>query len=96
MRAMKDQWSMKFKGLKLYLAIIIVTLILILYTSGQVYIVTLEKNIIESRKEHAILKTQIDNLTIEVASLRKGSRIIKFAQVYLDMNVPEGAPKKLF
>ena len=96
MRAIKDQWSMKFKGLKFYLAIITVTLILILYMSGQVYIVTLEKNIIEIRKEHAILKTQIDNLTIEVASLLKGSRIIKFAQEYLDMTVPEGAPKKLF
>ena len=96
MLAMKNQWSMKFKGLKLYLAIIIVTLILILYTSGQVYIVTIEKNIIEIRKEHTSLKTQIDNLKIEDASLRKGSRIIKFAQEYLDMNVPEGAPKKLF
>ncbi len=96
MRAIKDQWSMKFKGLRLYLAIIIVTLILILYTSGQVYIDTLEKSVIEIRKEHASLSTQIDNLTIEVASLRKGSRIIKFAQEYLDMTIPEGAPKKLF
>jgi cell division protein FtsL len=84
------------KSMKLYLSIIACTIILILYVSEQVYIFTLERKVNSIRNDVSELNTEISYLRIEVAELRKGSRIITIAQECLRMSMPEGVPKKLF
>ena len=96
MHSIRTQRTVKFKGLKLLLSIIICTLILILYVTGTVYIIALENKVNEIRNQHSKLSIQINNLKIEVAALLKGSRIEIIAHEYLGMKMPEGAPEKLF
>jgi len=96
MRSNKARQTKKLKSLKLYLSIIACTMILILYVSEQVYIFTLERKVNEIRNCISDLNTETNYLKIEVAELRKGSRVIKIAQECLSMSIPEGVPKKLF
>ena len=95
-RMVKTQRKIKYRWLKLCLAIIAGTLMLILYVSGQGYIISLEKKVYEIKKQRLELDTHIDNLRVEDAELSKGERIRKIAQDCLGMNVPEEVPKKLF
>ena len=96
MHSIKTQQKIQFKSLNLYFLILICTLILILYVSGQVYIISLEKNVHELRNERLALESHVKDLRIEAAGLRKGSRIIKIAYECLGMSIHEGAPEKLF
>ena len=70
-------------------------MILILYVSEQVYIFSLEKKVIELKKESQECMTQITNLKLKTVELRKGSRIKKYAHDF-GLIMPEGAPEKLF
>ena len=45
---------------------------------------------------HKVKIVKLDNLRIEAASLRMGSRIKRIAHDSLGMRMPEGAPEKLF
>lgn len=83
-------------NLKLLLAILLGTVILILYVSEEVYIISLEKRVNDLREQHEALEPLLDNLRIEAASLRTGSRIKRIAHDSLGMRMPEGAPEKLF
>ena len=96
MRSIKAQQTAGFTGLKILFSIIICTLIMILYVTGHVYIITLERKVHEIRNHQSELNIQINNLKIEAATLRKVHRIKKIAHEYLGMKIPEGAPKKLF
>ncbi len=96
MHSIKARRKIQFKSLNLYLLILLCTLILILYVSDQVYIISLEKNVHELRSERLELEKHVTDLRIEAARLRKGSRIKKIAHEYLGMSMPEGAPEKLF
>ena len=96
MRSNKTLQKIQFRSLNLYLAIFLGTLILILYVSEQVYIISLETRVHELRNERSGLDANMRNLKIEFASLRKGSRIKKIAYECLGMSLPEGAPEKLF
>ncbi len=96
MRSIKTQRSARFTNLKLLLFIIFCTFLLIIYVSGRVYIIILEKKVNEIRKQYSEINMKIDELKIDVAELSKGSRIKKIAQEYLSMKMPEGAPEKLF
>jgi len=96
MRTSKLQNGTRYGGLRFYLSIVIVTLIFILYQSERVYIYALGEKVQEIRKRNSELMMQINNLKIEVAELRSGTRIKKIAQDYLNMRMPEGAPERLF
>jgi cell division protein FtsL len=84
------------KNLKLFLAVVVCTLMLIVFVSGQVYIISLEQNIISISDEIAEINNEIDHLRIETAELSKGSRIKTIAHVNLNMKMPEGTPQRLF
>ncbi len=99
---MRGRQSSKFwkasgaNNLKLLLAIFLGTVILILYVGEEVYIISLEKSVNDLREQHEALEPLLDNLRIEAASLRMGSRIKRIAHDSLGMRMPEGAPEKLF
>lgn len=99
MRTTRNQWVSrvpKNKNLKLFLLIIVCTLMLTVYVSGQVYIISLERSIIATSDEIADINNEIDHLRIEAAELSKGSRIKKIAYENLKMKMPEGTPQQLF
>ncbi len=96
MRTKKTQRFIRFRGLKLYIAILLGTLILILYVSKQGYIISLESRVNGLIIERSELDAHLRNLKVEFALLRKGSRIKKIAHQYLGLSLPEGAPERLF
>jgi len=85
-----------FSRLKLFLAVVCFILYLILHVGMQMFILSLENQVHEIRGEYADLKNEIKSLELEVTVLRKGSRIKKFAQEQLGMEMPMGAPPPLF
>ena len=85
-----------FRRGKIFLLIITVTILLLIYVTEQLSIITLEKKVLELRKDRVQLETQLTSLGIEAAQLRRGVRIKMIAQDRLGMTVPEGAPEKLF
>ena len=82
--------------LKLFLGVVGVILYLIFHVSMQMFILSLENQVNEIRKEYGNLKIELKNLELEVTVLRKGSRIKKIAQEKLGMEMPVGAPSPLF
>ena len=71
-------------------------MMLIVYVSGQMYIISLERNITDISAEVEKVNDDIAHLRIEKAELRKGSRIKTFAFMNLKMKMPEGTPQRLF
>ncbi|MFC1541368.1 hypothetical protein ACFL50_02825 [Candidatus Latescibacterota bacterium] len=96
MRSIKNQRITKYKNLKLYLSIVICTLILSLYVSEQVFIISLERSITKINSDISEINNDIDLLSIEVADLRKGSRIKTIAFMNFKMKMPERTPQRLF
>ncbi|MFC1538419.1 hypothetical protein ACFL6H_03265 [Candidatus Latescibacterota bacterium] len=96
MRSIKNQRITKYKNLKLYLSIVICTLILSLYVSEQVLIISLERSINNTISDISEISNEIDHLGIKVAELSKGSRIKTIASMDLNMKMPEGTPQRLF
>lgn len=86
----------KISSGKFYLIIFFGTILLSLFLTEQVYIISLEKKVIEIKKHKDKLSSEITNLKIETANLRKGSRIKTIAVDNLGLIMPEGAPEKLF
>ncbi len=84
------------KNFRLIGAIVLCTMMLIVYVSGQVYIISLERSITEISAEVEDVNDDIAHLRIEEAELKKGSRIKTFAFVNLNMKMPEGTPQRLF
>ena len=80
----------------LYMSITGVTVFLLIYLSAHVFILSLEETIIEFQNKQAEINIDVTNLEIEVAGLKKGSRIKKIAREQLGLNMPVGAPEKLF
>ena len=81
---------------KFYLSVLLITLLLSLYITECVYIISLEKKMIETRREKDKLVSENTNLKIQAAVLRKGGRIKTIASENLGLIIPEGAPEKLF
>ena len=79
-----------------YLSALCIILFLLSYLGIQMFILSLEEQVREIRKERVVLEREIKNLEIKVADLRKGSRIKKIAQERLGMELPVGAPETLF
>jgi len=79
-----------------YGAIIIGTILMFLFVSEQVCIVSLEHRVFDITEEINALEREVDHLGIEVSNLRKGSRIKHIAVEYLGLQVPEGMPETLF
>jgi len=86
----------KMNNARLLLSVVVFIIILILYVSQQMYIVSLEKgvNILRQRKND--LAAEVTVLEVRAADLHKGNRIQKIASECLGMSLPVGAPEKLF
>ena len=65
-------------------------------TGVTVFFLSLEESIREIRKQQAEITIDTTNFEIEVAELKKGSRIKKIAREQLGLHMPVGAPEKLF
>ncbi|MFC1512242.1 hypothetical protein ACFL5H_03500 [Candidatus Latescibacterota bacterium] len=79
-----------------YGAIIIGTLLMLLFVSEQVCIVSLEQHIFDLTREIDAIESEADHLGIEVSNLRRVSRIQHIATEYLGLQMPEGVPETLF
>jgi len=95
MRVANERGKM-FRGGRIFLWIAAGTVLLLVYVTEQLCIITLEKNVLELRKNRVQLETRLTSLGIEAAQLRRGGRIKMIAQERLGMTVPVGAPEKLF
>jgi len=82
--------------LYIYLSVTGVTVFLLFYLSSHVFILSLEESIRELRRQQAEITIDTTNFEIEVAELKKGSRIKKIAREQLGLKMPVGAPEKLF
>jgi len=78
------------------LLIFAATLLAVLFVSEDVYILSLGKEIQKIKKDRATLDIENVSLKLKVAELRKGSRIKQIARDNLGMEMPVGAPRKLF
>ena len=96
MRSIKSRHGKEFGSIRFYIFIVLSTVILSLYVSEQVYIFALEKKVYELQKQYAELTSEMNNLKIKAAELRSGMRIKQIAREDLGMNMPEGAPVRLF
>ena len=89
----------KFKRsnrLYIYLSVTGVTVFSLFYLSAHVFILSLEESIRELQRQQAEITIDTTNLEIEIAELKKGSRIKKIAREQLGLLMPVGAPEKLF
>jgi cell division protein FtsL len=86
----------KISSGKFYLIIFVGTILLSLFLTERVYIISLEKKVIDIKKQREKISSEITNLKIDAADLRKGSRIKTIAVDSLGLIMPEGAPEKLF
>ncbi len=86
----------KSKRVKLYLSIVLGTLLLIMYVGGKAVILSLEEQVRELKSKHAVVDGQIKLLEIEAVNLESASRIKRIAHEQLGMVMPVGAPKTLF
>ncbi|MBA7586004.1 Cell division protein FtsL [subsurface metagenome] len=82
--------------LKLYSVVFSVIILLVLYVGLQVASLTLGEQIREIQDTQAVVDIEIKQLEMEVAELRKGSRIKKIAIEELGLVMPEGAPVTLY
>ncbi len=83
-------------SVRIYLVIAVVTFFFIVHLSTNVFVLTLENKVMTCRNERINTENEIKNLEIEVAGLRKGSRIIAIASDHLELELPEGTPERLF
>ena len=83
-------------ALNLYGLIFAVTMLLFLYVSEQVGIVSLERGIHDMERETETLTAEVEQLRIEASNLKKGSRIKEIATSRLGLVMPEGLPATLF
>ena len=81
---------------RIYLVIAAVTFFFILHLSAHVFVLSLQNKVMTCRNERINTENEIKNLEIEVAGLRKGSRIIAIASDHLGLELPEGTPERLF
>lgn len=81
---------------KWYRLILVCTVLMFLYVSEQVGIVTLERSIYQTASETETMRQEVNRLRIEAANLKKSSRIKRIAAEELGMTVPEGIPATLF
>jgi len=81
---------------RVYLIIVTVTVFFILHLSAHVFVLSLQDRVTTCRNERINTENEIKNLEIEVAGLKKGSRIIAIATEHLGLEMPVGAPEKLF
>ena len=86
----------KSKRVKLYLSIVLGTLLLILYVGGKAVILSLEEQVRELKRKHVVVDGQIKLLEIEAINLESAGRIKRIAHEQLGMVIPEGAPETLF
>jgi len=84
------------KRLKAYLGVFCVTVFLLFYLSAHVVILSLEEKVRTVQKKQSEVTGEITTLEIEIAGLKKGSRIKKIAHECLGLEMPVGAPAKLF
>ena len=96
MRRVKPKSIRRRSRLRLYGSVFGVTIFLLFYLSAHVVIISLGDNVQDCRREYAALEGEINNLEIEVAGLKKGSRIIPIARDDLGLEMPVGAPEKLY
>ena len=81
---------------RVYLIIVTVTMFFILHLSAHVAVLSLQNRITACRNERISTENEIKNLEIEVAGLKKGSRIIPIATECLGLKMPDRAPEILF
>ncbi|MFC1607529.1 hypothetical protein ACFL47_06115 [Candidatus Latescibacterota bacterium] len=96
MRRVKPKSIRRRNKMKLYGAVFGITIFLLFYLSAHVLIISLGDSVQENRRRYTLLTDEINNLEIEVAGLRMGSRIIAIARDDLGLEMPVGAPEKLF
>ena len=82
--------------LYIYLSVTGVTVFLLFYLSAYVFILSIKESIRELQRQQAEITIDTTNLENEVAELKKGSRIKKIAREQLGLQMPVGAPEKLF
>ena len=87
---------MKMRKMTFYLSILCLILCLLFYLGIQMSILSLEDQVLRIRNQREMLEMEVKNLEVRAADLRKGSRIKKIAHERLGMEIPEGAPEKLF
>ena len=73
-----------------------VTILMIANVGMQMYVLSLENGIRAIRQEQGRATAKIQSCELKIAALKKGSRIKAIASDTLGMEVPEGAPEKLF
>ncbi|MCE5250752.1 hypothetical protein LLG96_11090 [bacterium] len=96
MRRMKPVKVRGNRRIRVYLWVFAITVFLLFYLSANLVILTLEKKVWEVRKKNEEVALEISHLEFDVAGLKKGSRIKKIAHEQLGLEMPEGAPEKLF
>ena len=92
----RKKYVIKPNRLKLILTVVCVIFFLIFHVGLQMFILLLEEQVYEIKKEHTVLENEIKNLEMDVATLRKGNRIKNIAHELLGMEMPLGAPETLF
>ncbi|MFC1528458.1 cell division protein FtsL [Candidatus Latescibacterota bacterium] len=93
---MRRIYTVKAGKWKLCLSTLIVVLCLLFYVGLQMYILSLEKHVLDIKRERSVLEKEVKKYEIEKAELRRGSRIKKIATEQLGLVMPEGAPRTLY
>ena len=78
------------------LLVLAFTILAVVFISEDAYILSLGREIQNIKKRRIELETENVTLKLKVAELRKGSRIKQIAHDNLGMELPVGAPRKLF
>ncbi len=86
------------RSLRLFMILLIclVVAVAVCYVGMQDYEMRLNERINKLRQDIESSQAKMDALELEIADLRKGSRIRKIAREQLGMKMPDGAPEKLF
>ncbi|MFC1692161.1 cell division protein FtsL [Candidatus Latescibacterota bacterium] len=88
--------KVKLNKLKFFIAVICIIFFLIFQVGLEMYELSLEEKVHETRNERTDMEREIKSLEMTVAALSKGSRIKKIARERLGMEMPVGAPETLF
>ncbi len=81
---------------KVFLSAAVVIILMIVYVAIQMYILTLEKRIHETRGACSDALETVEELKIKVAELSKAGRIKQIATEKIGLKIPVGAPDALY
>ena len=96
MQRVKPKSLRRSSKVRMYLMVVTITVFLLFYLSANAFILSLKETVMLRQNDRTYVENEIKKLEGEIASLRKGSRIVSIARDQLGMEIHMGALEKLF